>query len=93
MSENAKVAIPVMDDWLRKWHGITCPICFAGKLVAGTREQDVLYKGQPFRWRETGAFCDTCDDGIVQGDSARSPAFEQFRDAVDAAQRANGSAE
>lgn len=90
---NNKTPSLTPDEWQSKWHGTTCPICFAGKLVAGEREQDVLYKGQPFRWRDVGAFCDTCDDGIVRGDSARDEAFRAFRDAVNASQANGGPAE
>lgn len=67
-----------------KWHGKQCPVCFKGTLADGVRDEEVTYQGAVFKWHEHGAYCNVCNDGIVEGNVDHDTAFAAFRETVDA---------
>ncbi len=66
-----------------KWHGTTCPVCMKGTLHDGVRRERLSYKGRVYEYDQRGAFCDRCDDGIVEHDAREEAAWLAFRDRVD----------
>jgi HTH-type transcriptional regulator/antitoxin MqsA len=64
------------------WHGKPCPICGNGILYDGQKTEVTEYRGRQFTSSQTGAFCDSCADGIVYHDPAAADAWEQFRKTV-----------
>jgi HTH-type transcriptional regulator / antitoxin MqsA len=71
-----------------KWNGERCPICAKGTLHDGSQEIAQQYKGHTLTTVSRGAFCDTCNDGIVEFDEAEENEWIRFRDEVDAKQGA-----
>jgi HTH-type transcriptional regulator/antitoxin MqsA len=71
-----------------KWNGKRCPACGKGTLHDRSRPEIVEYRGETFRSNQIGAYCDSCDDGIVYDDPAVEQAWAEFRDRIDAEQAA-----
>ena len=67
-----------------KWNKKTCPVCAAGVLHDGSKTIVQDYKGQSYTSRAHGAFCDHCDEGIVEYEASEEAAWLGFRDQVDA---------
>jgi len=65
--------------------GTICPICFQGVLRRCVKRVAMEYKGSIFEQDQPGDWCDTCEEGILNGDDlqATEPAWLAFRDAVD----------
>jgi len=69
-----------------KWSGQVCHLCGAGTLQDGVKTVEQKYKGQIYRSRTRGAFCDHCADGFVEFDETEESAWLAFRDQIDAAE-------
>jgi len=54
-----------------------------GTLHAGTKTIIQNYKGHTYKSKSKGAFCDKCDEGIVESDAAEEAAWIAFRNQVD----------
>ena len=67
-----------------KWHGEQCPVCFKGTLADGVKDEKVTYQGAVFQYKQAGAYCSNCGDGIVTGDIHDDEEWVGFRAAVDA---------
>jgi hypothetical protein len=65
-----------------KWNGERCPICAKGTLHDGSQEIAQQYKGHTLVTVSRGAFCDNCNDGIVEFDEAEENEWIRFRDEV-----------
>ena len=65
--------------------GTICLICFQGVLRRYVKRVAMDYKGRVFEQDQPGDWCDTCEEGILNGDDlqATEPAWLAFRDAVD----------
>lgn len=71
-----------------KWNKKACPICGTGTLHDGEKTVSQKYKGEVFESKTRGAWCDQCNEGIVEFDAAEESAWLAFRDHVDATQAA-----
>ena len=71
-----------------KWNGQPCDLCGQGALHDGIKTITQQYKGQTFTSESRGAFCDHCNDGILEYDEAEELAWIAFRDKVDAEEAA-----
>jgi HTH-type transcriptional regulator/antitoxin MqsA len=65
-----------------KWHEKPCPVCSEGVLRDGHKTEVTEYRGREFTSRQSGAYCDKCNDGITYHDQAVEDAWEQFRTRV-----------
>lgn len=72
-----------------KWDKAQCPACHVGILHDGTRSELIEYRGQSFEWRRSGAYCDTCNDGIVYPDPEGERVWKEFRARIDREEREN----
>lgn len=72
-----------------KWDAVPCPLCAVGILHDGRKVVEQVYKGQTFRSEVQGAFCDQCQEGMLDYDEAEEAAWLAFRDQVDAAEAAD----
>ena len=52
-----------------KWHGEQCPVCFTGTLADGVKDEKVTRQGTVFQYKQNGAYCSNCGDGIVTSDT------------------------
>jgi HTH-type transcriptional regulator / antitoxin MqsA len=64
------------------WHDKPCPTCGLGILRDGQKTEVTEYRGREFVSSQTGAYCDSCEDGIVYHDPATAEAWVNFRKSV-----------
>lgn len=62
-----------------------CHACAKGSLKHKTKKQIFTYKGKSIELEQPGLWCDSCDEGILDGeDIARTEkAFEDFKSKID----------
>lgn len=62
-----------------------CHSCKHGKLRRGVKSQIFTYKGKSITLDQPGLWCDSCEEGILNGEDLKSTerAFEKFKSEVD----------
>ena len=55
-----------------QWQGKTCPDCFKGTLLHGTKQVEFAYRNRTLTYEQTGAWCDRCGEGVVSGAEAEA---------------------
>ncbi len=62
-----------------------CHACNKGKLHHKSKSQIFTYKGKSITLEQPGLWCDTCDEGILNGEdiAKTEKAFEKFKAKVD----------
>jgi HTH-type transcriptional regulator/antitoxin MqsA len=62
-----------------------CPACSKGKLSYQSKPQVFTYKGKSITLNQTGMWCDSCEEGILNGEdiSKTEKAFEEFKSKID----------
>lgn len=63
----------------------SCPFCTDGKLIQGVRSLSFSYKGNSIKIDQPGQYCNSCDEGIVNGSDIKSTekALHNFRAKID----------
>lgn len=56
-----------------------CPFCGKGALEKKTIQETYTYKGQTLTIDQPGAWCSSCDEGILEGDDLKATQ-QQIRD-------------
>ena len=54
----------------KQWNGKKCPDCFQGTLEQRVKRTQFEYRGRILEYDQEGAWCDTCEEGIVTGKEA-----------------------
>lgn len=54
----------------RQWNGKKCPACFQGILEQGTKQTRFEYRGHVLEYKQEGAWCPACGEGIITGKEA-----------------------
>lgn len=72
-----------------KFNGKICPVCFKGRLRQGIKKINFDYRGETLKYMQTGAWCNSCDEGIMTGTESETtgPKLKAFMERVDAAER------
>jgi HTH-type transcriptional regulator/antitoxin MqsA len=62
-----------------------CFACGQGKLLQRTKLLTYTYKGQSIELKQSGLWCDHCDEGILSDDDIKETelAFDEFKSKVD----------
>ena len=54
----------------KEWNGKKCPTCFQGTLEQRTKLTKFEYRGRVLEYKQEGAWCNACGEGIVTGKEA-----------------------
>ncbi|MBZ0167812.1 Antitoxin MqsA [Candidatus Methylomirabilis lanthanidiphila] len=54
----------------KQWNGQKCPACFQGTLEQGTQQAQFEYRGRVLEYKQEGAWCTVCREGIMTGKEA-----------------------
>lgn len=62
-----------------------CPACNKGTLTRKVKEQLFTYKGKSIQLDQPGLWCDSCDEGILNGEdiAKTEKAFDEFKSKID----------
>jgi HTH-type transcriptional regulator/antitoxin MqsA len=66
-----------------KWDGLNCLNCTDGILHDGSKTLTQEYKGHFYQSNVQGAFCNKCDEAILNYDAIEETTWLAFRDQVD----------
>ena len=63
----------------------SCPFCTNGELILKEKSISFKYKGNSIELNQPGQFCNSCDEGIVDGNDikATEKALHNFRAKID----------
>lgn len=73
---------------MSKWNGKVCHLCGLGTLHDGKRIANQYYRDHCYTTEISGAFCDHCEDGMIDFDAAEEERWLSFRRKVDAGEAA-----
>lgn len=73
----------------KKFNGKLCPACGQGHLNHGVKALQFHYRGQVMSYEQTGAWCDSCDEGVMTGveSASTSQPLEKFIANIDETER------